>query len=421
LKALNLQRDASGLGEDLDYAYKIADAQALAQNLAAQLNAANGALRDSQQALNETQEQLFAARESARRQELQMAGLLANLEEARREAASADSSRVDELEQEIATVKAQLVDSQNAIFNLEQERDTARAELETELAGGQATQLELRELIARTERAEGAAETLSAQLAEARQRLIHSDEEIRRLQIAYREQSDQLAAQSERLLAARARSESDADAYIAAQETEIALRETRIASLETQIANLQQLLGEAGKTDVEDALRQEIATLRARYENDMTTLQRDRDELKKSQSAGTTQLASREARIKILETQIRNLQASLRDAQKTDTEDALRQEIATLRARYDNDVAALQHDRDELRQSQSTGGEQLASREARIASLEAQIRNLTARLRDAQKTDVEDALRQDIEALETRYENDLVALRHERDSGKARR
>jgi chromosome segregation ATPase len=93
----------------------------------------------------------------------------------------------------------------------------------------------------------------------------------------------------------------------------------------------------------------------------------------------------------------------------------LRQEIATLRARYDDDVAALQRDRDELRQSQSAGGEQLASREARIASLEAQIRNLTARLSDAQKTDVEDALRQEIEALETRYENDLVALRHERD------
>ena len=48
LKALNLQRDASGLGEDLDYAYKIADAKALADKLATQLIAANGVLRDSQ-------------------------------------------------------------------------------------------------------------------------------------------------------------------------------------------------------------------------------------------------------------------------------------------------------------------------------------------------------------------------------------
>ena len=415
LKALNLQRDASGLGEDLDYAYKIADAQALAQNLAEQLHAANGALRDSQLTLSETQEQLFAVREAVRRQELQMAGLVSSLEQARREAADADSSRVRELEQEIATVKAQLVDSQNAIFNLEQERDTARAELETQLAGGQATQLELRELIARTERAEGAAETLSAQLAEAQQRLIHSDEEIQRLQTAYREQSGQLAAESERLLEARARSQSDADAYIAVQETEIALRETRIASLESQIANLKGLLEEAQKTDAEDALRQQIATLSASYENDMAALQRDRDRLQQSETASTTQLASREARIKMLETQIRNLQASLSDAQETATEDALRQEIATLRARYENDVAALQHDRDELRQNQAAGSVQLASREARIASLEAQIRSLQARLRDAQKTDTEDALRQEIEALETRYANDLVALRHERD------
>lgn len=193
LKALNLQRAASGLGEALDYAWKIADAQALADSLATQLQAANGALLDSQLALSETQDQLFAARAGVRQQELQMVGLIASLEEARRLAANSASPEVDQLEQEISTITARLEQSQAAILRLERERDSARAALATQLADGQATQLELRELLARTERTEREAESLGAQLAEAQQRLIHSDEEVRELQTAFREQSERLA------------------------------------------------------------------------------------------------------------------------------------------------------------------------------------------------------------------------------------
>lgn len=291
LKALNLQRDASGLGQELDYAYKIADAQAIAQGLAEQLSAANGALRDSQLALNETQEELFAARESVRHQESQMAALVANLEEARRAAADADdSARVRELEQEIVAVRSELVQSQNAVLGLEQERDAARAELATQLAGGQATQLELREIIARTENAEGTVQTLTLQLAEAQQRLIQSDEEIRELQTAYREQSQILAAERERLIAARTDSESDAEAYIAAQQAEIAIREARIASLQSQIDSLQNRLMQAERTEVEDTLRQELDELRARFDNDVVALRHERDMLKQSQEVSSERL-----------------------------------------------------------------------------------------------------------------------------------
>jgi len=66
LKALNLQREASGLGDALDYAYKIDDANALAENLATQLNAANSALADSQLELMDTQAKLTAARNDER-------------------------------------------------------------------------------------------------------------------------------------------------------------------------------------------------------------------------------------------------------------------------------------------------------------------------------------------------------------------
>jgi hypothetical protein len=402
LKALNLQRDASGLGEDLDYAYKIADAEALAENLATQLRAANSALRDSQFALSETQDQLFAAREGVRRHELQMVGLVADLEEARRLAANSPSSKVAELEQQIATATAQLEQSQAVMLRLEQERDTAQAELAAQLAGGQATQLELRELLARTERAEGTTETLTAQLAEAQQRLIHSDEEVRGLQTAYREQSGLLAAARARFLEARSRSETDAQAYLAARETEIASREARIAGLESQIGNLQDLLENARRTDVEDALQQELEALRTRYATDVEALQRERDRLEQGQAASSEQIASGELRIASLEAQIVAMQGRLAEAQSTDVEDALRRELEALRVRYDSDMAALQRDRDRLSAAQGASEEQLAQLYAESKQrLAASDSELNSRRREIETLTAESVrLRARVEQLE---------------------
>ncbi len=446
LKALNLQRDASGLGEDLDYAYKIADAQALAEGLATQLQAANGALRDAQSALGATQEYLFAARESVRRQELQIVGLHADLEESRSLADDTPSSNVTELEQQIAAATAQLEQRHTAIIRLEQERDTARVELAAQLAGGQATQLELRELIARTERAEGATETLSAQLAEAQQRLIHSDEEIRELQTAYREQTDLLAAERERFLEARSRSESNSAAYLAARETETASKTARIAAFELQIGGLQDLLSNAQKTDIEDALRQELETLQVRYDNDVAALQTERNRLSKSQAAGSEQVASSEARIASLESQILTLQSRLAVAQKTDVEDAMRQELEALQVRYDNDVAALQGARDRLVEAHAASGEQLAelyaeskqrlaerdtqlnSRRREIETLAAESARLrdrvvqleTARLRDANQSGLNTAQLQAQLSISRQQaaslRNSLVEMRAEKSS-----
>ncbi len=290
LKALNLQRDASGLGEELDYAYKIADAKALADKLATQLMAANGALRDSQLELRDTQDRLSVARVSVRQHELQIVGLVAGLEEARRLTANSSSLQVDQLEEEVARVTAQLEESQTTILGLERERDFAKAVMATQLAGGQATQLELRELLARTERSEQQAESLGTQLAESQQRLIHSDEEIRELQIAYREQSDRLAAERERLLEARSRSDSDAAAYLAVREAEIASKAARIASLELQLRSMQVQVAESQDTEVEDAMRREVEALQARYDNNVVLLQRDQERLRQNHSASKDQL-----------------------------------------------------------------------------------------------------------------------------------
>ena len=330
LKALNLQRDASGLGEDLDYAYKIADAKVLAEQLATQLRAVNGALRDSQLELRKTQDRLSAARNTARHHELQFVGMLADLEEARRQASNSSSPKVDQLEQELVSAKAQLEQSQTTILGLERQRDSARAALAMQLTGGQATQLELRELLARTERTEQDAASLGAQLGEAQQRLIHSDEEVRKLQIAYREQSDRLVAERAQLLEARSRSDSDATAYLTARETEIASKAARVTSLESQVQGMKVQLAESQDTGVGDALRREVEALQARYDYDVEALRRNQDSLSKSYSASKEDLATLYAESRQrLSTKDDELKARKREIEMLAAESAL------LRARVD--------------------------------------------------------------------------------------
>lgn len=399
LKALNLQRAASGLGEDLDYAWKIADAEALAEGLVAELRSANGALRDSQLALGETQDQLFSARAEVRHQEMQMAGLIADREAARRLAANASSPEVARMEAEIVAVAARLEASQTAIVRLERERNSARVALAAQLAGGQATQLELRELLARTERAEGAAESLGAQLADAQQRLIHSDEEVRELQVAYREQSERLVAERERLLEARSRTDSDAAAYLAARETEITSKAAFIASLESQIGSLQDQLADAQDTALEDSLRREVGALQARYDNDVAALQRDQERLRRSHSASEGQLAAQFA------------ESQQRLAHKDSELDSRRREIATLAAESARLRARV--DRLEVQQLQQANQSGLgaAQLQARLSMSRQQVitlRNSLAEVK-AQKSFLEAKLLKDRLALRDQMASDSAA------------
>jgi hypothetical protein len=292
LRALNLQRDASGLGEDLDYAYKIADAQSLADDLGAQLLAANGALQDSQLVLRDTQDRLSVARGAVREQEVAMVGLVAELEQARQVAANASSEKVSQLEAEIRQITTALGNSQTTIIELERERDLSQATLSVQLASGQASQLELRELLTRTRNAEGQSDSLAAELAEAQQRLIQSDEEHRRLQSAYREQSERLTGERARQLEARSRSDSDATAYVVAQEAEVASKAARVASLESQVSSLQAQLAASDNTAAEEALRREIERLQARYDNDVADLRGERDRLSQTNSASEDEKAA---------------------------------------------------------------------------------------------------------------------------------
>jgi len=290
LVALNLQREASGLGQNLDYAYKVENAQALVEELTGRLTAANGVLRDTQLRLQMNDEQLSAARATTRSNELRIVTLVADLDAAQKAADRGAPAQTEKLEQQIEEISAQLRDSQESVLVLEQERDAAQAAVATQMLGGQAAQLELRELLARTEVAEQRSESLSAQLAEEQQRLIRAEEEIRELQAAYRDQLETAAAERERLLVARAHTESDAAAYIAVQEAGLATATAQVASLESQLKALEKRLANADTEDQEAELRQTIAAQRDRYETQLAGLRNERDELRKVRTASEQEL-----------------------------------------------------------------------------------------------------------------------------------
>jgi chromosome segregation ATPase len=163
--------------------------------------------------------------------------------------------------------------------------------------------------------------------------LIHSDEEVRELQAAYREESVRLAAEREQLLEARSRSDSDAAAYLAAREAEIASKTARIASLESQIAGMTELLEDAADTTVEDALRREVVELQTAHREQSDRLAAEREQLLAAQArsdadaaadraALETEIASKMTRIAGLESRLRGMQVRLADAERTDVEKA---------------------------------------------------------------------------------------------------
>ena len=376
LKALNLQREASGLGEDLDFAYKIADAEAVAERLASQLAAANGALRDAQLDLRASQDELSATRAALRAQETSMTRLQSELETVRQQSAE---PRVTELERQVATLSAAMQESQATILALEEARDQASVQLNAQLSSGQATQLELRELLARTESAERQVESLSIQLADAQQRLIQSDDELRRLQASYRDQSEQLNTERARLLEARSTSGDDAAAFVAASEAEIVSREAKIAGLETRVGKLQQRLAQAGNSDQERRLQNQLDALQLRFETETAALQAERDRLQQSLAMSEAersrlfsekqeQLADRDSALDAQRLQIETLTAE--SNRLRDRVEGLETQQANSAVQTDNENAALRAALSMARQQASTLRNQLDNVNAEKAAVE---------------------------------------------------
>ena len=202
LAGLNLQREASGLGEELDYAWKIAATREQADEqiaaLTEQLAGTNSVARDLRAQLQVKDARLLQGHAEVAKDRQQLARLRLELEEARSASGSsgASTARIQELQQKLAAEEGALTDKQREIDELAGSLSTHQAQLAEQLAKSQETNSKLNELLA-TGRA--ANEGLRTNAAQIELRLNQAEAELSTLRTSYLQETNELAARAEEL------------------------------------------------------------------------------------------------------------------------------------------------------------------------------------------------------------------------------
>jgi Caspase domain/Sel1 repeat len=437
--ALNLERKASGLGEDLDYAWKIAEAQENAarqvEQLSGQLEAANAQLQQTRGQLLNDEDALARNRAQFRRSANAVLDLRAQLEEARQSSGAGDGARVKDLESKLAQNESALRSDQEKIEQLTINLSVREKELAASLEKSQATSLTLNEVVASRDsdktanRAE--TESLRARLAQTEQRLLHSEQELTVARSQYQRDVQHLVDQRDDLEHARGKSTDDGSVLLAAKQRELDRQQLQLKSLEGELAAVKRAGADSGSSansqaaalDARNAeLTQMLAQLRARYDDSQKQFAAQRQQLTELQSKSGAervalveqmkgqvqqQLAARDAELAVrqrhldsleydagqLKTQLQSLQAEKdREGVKHAGEErALRQDLASARAQAleqqdELEKARTEYARDqgELLQVQAQLGRERAAGQQdaqTIARLTAQIKAHEAKMK----------------------------------------
>ncbi len=405
--ALNMQRNASGLGEDLDYASKIALAQ---EEAARQVAAMNDRLEDSNAALQDLRSKLVTAQASLARSRSQLArsedavlDLRNQLTAARGNPGTpgADPARVKQLEATLAEKEKALVSSQQRIATLETDLAAGQEQLAASLASSQSSSAELTRLLASSQ---AEAKSLRSRIAQTEQRLISSQEELRQLRSSYRQEVDRLTAQGEELAKLR-RSADGGAALVAAKQRELDRQALRVQALERELAAAQSVQAKGAATaanaqasdsqkKLESAnaqiaaantqnatLRASVTSLQARLDEQNRLLQTQRAELGALQNKGQ---ADRTALAQSLTDKLQRSSLELQEKQRRLA--SLESETSVLRTQY------------KLLQEESIKGQ---------ASRASEVQGLRSALNMAQQRRTEDANELDrlrTESAKERYE-----------------
>jgi hypothetical protein len=424
LLALNLQRQASGLGDDLDYAWKLTatkeEAAKQSAALSEQLEASNAQLEAMRVQLGQTRDGLVRSRQKLAQSESAILALRAQLQAQQGEGAGG-AAKVKELESQLAAKENDLIEARAGADRLRADLGTQQSVLESRLQKSQATSLELNELLSARQ---DEAKSLRAQLAQSEQRLLRSQQELSDLRLDYRRQVDQVAADRDELDRARAKAHNnDAAALLATKEHELELQTLRVRTLEGELTKLRAAQSDnratAGQSkqleSQNNALHAALADLQSKYEGQVKQLQSAKEEMSairsKSQSeqaalfaklsdqvaARTAELTTKQRHIESLEadtgmlkdelTRLRDQQASDRNANLGDAERArLALQMAQQR---------LSEQRDSLDQLRTDAAKERAGLIAERTALQQQ-------LAEGQKANEQDinALKKEIKARE---------------------
>ncbi|MBL8267723.1 caspase family protein [Steroidobacter sp.] len=425
--ALNLQRKAAGLGEELDYAWKITAAEAEGERqvaaLSEQLDASNSELQAQRAQLSDTTNAMFKARSQLAKSESAALDLREQLAAAKQSKESAgDGAKVAALNRALTEREGELTAAREQMSALTVQLNDQQTKLSSRMAQSQASSMELNELLS-SEREKNQA--LTARAAQADQRLLRSQQELSELRTQYRAEVEQLVSEREEVEKEAAKSKDQATALLAARERDLDRQKLRAASLEKALAEASRAQVEAAKSANKapsvatqanvQALRsqldeqqkqvkqreQEIASLKALGKQDRTALMR---EFETQLAARTEELQVKQRRLTALNSETETLRsevqrlnqqrekdaggmadeasrarASLRMAQQKLNEQ--RERLDQLQTEKATDMAALAQARDELQRQLS------ASRKASEMQLAFLRKDLEARQKDLEAKD----------------------------------
>jgi uncharacterized caspase-like protein len=368
LRGLNLQREASGLGDNLDYASKItatreeADKQIAA--LTEQLAGDNDAVRDLQVQLQVKDARLAQGRAQLTKDRQQLAQLRSQVEQARNADSGQSAAQIQALQSKLAAAESALADRQHQLEELSSSSSTQQNTLAAQLAKSQETNSKLNELLAS---ARATNEGTSANLAQMELRLNQAQAELAALRMSYLHETNELAARSEQLQQLRAHGGDGAQAQLAARQKELDQQQQRIESLQSELATAKTQAGAAGSNSQQLAARNQeleksLEELRAQYNQQRQELEAQRAASQRlavqspprdDKSAEVTQLSAQlAAKTRDLEEQQRRIAALRSDAER------LQAEVTRVRQTSEKQLGDIggkeQQEREALRLAQET-------------------------------------------------------------------
>jgi chromosome segregation ATPase len=389
LAGLNLQREASGLGEDLDYAWKIAATREQADRqiaaLTEQLAGTNSVVRDLRTELQVRDARLLQGRAQLAKDRQQLAQQRVELERALSVSGGSGTSaaRIQELQQKLASDESALTDKQRQIDELSASVSTQQAQLAEQLAKSQATNSKLNEQLAS---GHAANEGLRANAAQVELRLNQAEAELSMLRTSYLQETNELAARSEELQKLREHGGDAAQALLATKQRELDQQRSRIQSLQSQLAAASTPGAEGGSSSKQalahnQELEKSLAALRAQYNQQQQDLeaQRAQNQRLQLQARGdkdarddklalTAQLSAKlAAKTQELEEQQRRIAAMRAEA------DRLRDEFTRAREASNRQTVAISGQEQQEREAVRLAQEKIARQNDRMEHLEVEV------------------------------------------------
>jgi Caspase domain/Sel1 repeat len=377
--ALNLQRKAAGLGEELDYASKITaaeeDAARQVASLSEQLNASNAELQDLRAQLQDTTNKVFKSRAELARSESAILDLREQLTAAQASASPDSSRQVKELQNTLSSKEQELSTAQQKMEELTAQLTKQQTQLSASMSQSQAESLELNELLT-SEQAKN--KSLEARVAQADQRLLRSQQELSELRTQYRAEVDQLLAERAAIERASSKSKDEVSALLSARERELTRQQMRVASLEKEISDAKRAqanaaaAGSAQNVEQTKDLRNNLATLQAKYDEQNKQL-KDRQQEIVSLRARSKQ--DRDALVRDIQAQLAQRAEELEEKQRrlsalASETDALRGEVGRLNAQRDKELEGVAGDAARARASLRLSQQKLTEQRERLDQLQ---------------------------------------------------